>query len=249
MAAWVVAGGLPSAPCPGSGSSTPSSSAVVPCGALERTEKAVSDVKVQQKQSLSRQEAARLIAALAEGLGEDGKVTVQLGNSTLELSVTDQVDWELEVEVDGDEIELELELKWSTSGRTSAGAVEDESEEDESEDVESEAPMPEPVSGEDDAEHPGTGRVAVTGDEAEDGESAQDVAEPDEADAMPAAEPEPSSESRRSRGSASAGAGKSASNGIDTAAVRAWAAANGLKVSPRGRIKDEVLEAYRAAGN
>src|SRR5688500_7888667 len=93
----------------------------------------VSDVKVQQKQSLSRQEAARLIAALAEGLGEDGKVTVQLGNSTLELSVTDEVDWELEVEVDGDEIELELELKWSTSGRASVEAAEDQSEDDEPE--------------------------------------------------------------------------------------------------------------------
>jgi amphi-Trp domain-containing protein len=212
-------------------------------------EMAVSDVKVQQKQSLSRQEAARLIAALAEGLGADGKVAVRLGDSTLELSVGGQLDWELEVEVDGDEIELELELRWSTSGRTSAEAVEDESEEDESEEVESEEAEPEPVSGEDDAEDPGTGRVAVGRDEAEDGESAQDVAEPDEADAVPEAEPERASESRRSRRSASAGAGKSASNGIDTAAVRAWAAANGLEVSPRGRIKDEVLEAYRAAGN
>ena len=36
---------------------------------------------------------------------------------------------------------------------------------------------------------------------------------------------------------------------LDTAAVRAWAAANGLTVSRRGRIKDELLEVYRAAGN
>src|SRR3712207_9506915 len=91
---------------------------------------AVSDVKVQQKQSLSRREAARFIAALAEGLGEDGKVAVRLGNSTLELSVGDQVDWELEVEVDGDAIELELELKWSTSGRASDEVADDESEEE-----------------------------------------------------------------------------------------------------------------------
>ena len=102
----------------------------------------MSDVKVQQKQSLSRQEVARLVAALAEGLGEDGKVTVQLGNSTLELSVSDEVDWELEVEVDGDEIELELELKWSTSVRASATpeddastTAEDEAAEDRPKDV------------------------------------------------------------------------------------------------------------------
>lgn len=35
----------------------------------------------------------------------------------------------------------------------------------------------------------------------------------------------------------------------DPAAVRAWAASNGYEVSPRGRIKAEILEAYRAAGN
>jgi hypothetical protein len=46
-----------------------------------------------------------------------------------------------------------------------------------------------------------------------------------------------------------AGAGKSAFKGIDTAAVREWAAASGPTVSPRGRIKDEVIEAHRAAGN
>jgi amphi-Trp domain-containing protein len=204
----------------------------------------VSDVKVQQKQSLSRQEAARFIAALAEGLGEDGKVAVRLGNSTLELSVADQVDWELEVEVDGDEIELELELKWSTSGRASAEATEDESEEDESDKVESE-----PVSGEDDAEEPESGRDSSAEDEAQDGESDEDAAGSGEAEAVQAAEPDQTARPRRGRRSASAGAGKSSFNGVDTAAVRAWAGANGLTVSPRGRIKDEVLQAYRAAGN
>jgi hypothetical protein len=54
---------------------------------------------------------------------------------------------------------------------------------------------------------------------------------------------------RRGRRSTAAGAGQPAFNGVDTAAVRAWAAANGLTVSPRGRIKDEVLQAYRDAGN
>jgi amphi-Trp domain-containing protein len=210
----------------------------------------VSDVKVQQKQSLSRQEAARLIATLAEGLGEDGKVTVQLGNSTLELSVTDQVDWELEVEVDGDEIELELELKWSTSGRASAEPAEDESDEDESEkDEAEEGEAGEIESEEDDSQEPESGRGASAEEQAEDGESVEDAAESAEAAAVPSAEPDRSPGPRRGRRSAPAGSGKAASNGIDTAAVRAWAAANGLSVSPRGRIKDEVLEAYRAAEN
>jgi amphi-Trp domain-containing protein len=46
---------------------------------------------------LSRQEAARFNAALAKGLGDGGRVTLQLGSSTLELSVASQVDCQLEV--------------------------------------------------------------------------------------------------------------------------------------------------------
>jgi hypothetical protein len=34
---------------------------------------------------------------------------------------------------------------------------------------------------------------------------------------------------------------------VDNNAVRAWAAENGYDVSPRGRIKGEIIEAYRAA--
>jgi amphi-Trp domain-containing protein len=219
----------------------------------------VSDVKVQQKQSLSRQEAARLIAALAEGLREDGKVTVQLGNSTLELSVTDHVDWELEVEVDGDEIELEIELKWSTSGRATAEAAENDSEEDqsvedesagvESEQDESEDLQPELVSGETEAEEPETERDALAEDEAAAGESGEDAPEFGDAEEAPADDPDWTPQPRSGRRNTATRAGKPASNGIDTAAVRAWAAANGLNVSPRGRIKDEVIQAYRAAGN
>lgn len=37
--------------------------------------------------------------------------------------------------------------------------------------------------------------------------------------------------------------------GIDTKAVRAWAASNGIEISTRGRISGDVLEQYQAAGN
>ncbi|SDN41666.1 Lsr2 family protein [Geodermatophilus sp. DSM 45219] len=36
---------------------------------------------------------------------------------------------------------------------------------------------------------------------------------------------------------------------VDPAAVRAWAAAQGVAVSSRGRISKDVIEKYRAAGN
>jgi hypothetical protein len=37
--------------------------------------------------------------------------------------------------------------------------------------------------------------------------------------------------------------------GVDTAAVRAWAASNGIEISNRGRLPKDVVEQYRAAGN
>ncbi len=36
---------------------------------------------------------------------------------------------------------------------------------------------------------------------------------------------------------------------IDPKAVRAWAEANNITVNPRGRIKADILEQYRAAGH
>lgn len=75
----------------------------------------MSDVEVSRAESLSRREAARRLAALAESLANGGRVEVELGASRLKLSVPDQVRCEIEVEIDGDEIELELELKWSTA--------------------------------------------------------------------------------------------------------------------------------------
>lgn len=39
------------------------------------------------------------------------------------------------------------------------------------------------------------------------------------------------------------------SNGIDPAAVRAWARSNGVKVSERGRISSDVIEQFHAAGH
>jgi hypothetical protein len=36
---------------------------------------------------------------------------------------------------------------------------------------------------------------------------------------------------------------------VDPAAVRAWAAANRVKVSPRGRLSAAVIEQFRAAGH
>ncbi len=46
-----------------------------------------------------------------------------------------------------------------------------------------------------------------------------------------------------------AGPAKAEFTAVEPAAVRAWAKSNGVELSPRGRIKASVLEAYRAAGH
>jgi amphi-Trp domain-containing protein len=74
----------------------------------------MADVKVEHKVTLTRHDAARWIADLAEALSGDGPVSIRLAQSTVELVVPDHVRCEAEVEVDGDEVELEFELKWST---------------------------------------------------------------------------------------------------------------------------------------
>jgi amphi-Trp domain-containing protein len=76
----------------------------------------MSDVKVENKTTMTRREVARWFADVAEALSGDGTVKFRLaGSSTVELEVPDSVRCEAEVEVDGDEIELEFELKWSTA--------------------------------------------------------------------------------------------------------------------------------------
>ncbi len=52
-----------------------------------------------------------------------------------------------------------------------------------------------------------------------------------------------------SRGRRATEPASSAYSGYDPAAVRAWAAGRGITVSPRGRIKADIVEQYRAAGN
>jgi nucleoid-associated protein Lsr2 len=46
-----------------------------------------------------------------------------------------------------------------------------------------------------------------------------------------------------------AAAGKASYSGYDPAAVRAWAHGQGIEVNARGRIKADVVEQFRAAGN
>ena len=64
-----------------------------------------------------------------------------------------------------------------------------------------------------------------------------------------AAEKAGGAQSSRGSGRRSTTPRQRSSSEIDPKAVRAWAEANGVSVSPRGRIKAEILEQYRAAAH
>jgi amphi-Trp domain-containing protein len=80
------------------------------------------DLKFEQKRSLSRQEAADQLTALADALREGGDAELELGPGTLGLRIPDDLHSELEVEIGDGEIELEIELKWTTAPTRATGS-------------------------------------------------------------------------------------------------------------------------------
>ncbi|MFD3329886.1 amphi-Trp domain-containing protein [Streptomyces sp. NPDC058701] len=80
----------------------------------------MTDLKFEQKRSLSRFEAADQLSALAAMLREGGEADVALGAGTLSLRIPDDLRSEIEVEVDDGQIELEIELTWSTTAAKTA---------------------------------------------------------------------------------------------------------------------------------
>ena len=54
---------------------------------------------------------------------------------------------------------------------------------------------------------------------------------------------------RRTGGRRAAGRPVRVPTEVDTRAVRAWAASNGIELAARGRVPGHVVEQYRAAGN
>jgi amphi-Trp domain-containing protein len=83
----------------------------------------MSDVKLEQKQSLSRKEAAVWLHALSKAFERGGEAELPMpGGATVEFRLPDEVKAEFEVQVDGDEVEVEVEFKWSTSN----GSAEEE---------------------------------------------------------------------------------------------------------------------------
>jgi amphi-Trp domain-containing protein len=71
--------------------------------------------EIEQKATLSCQEAARWLADLARAIGESGAVEISLSGPPVTLDLPEEFRCELEIEPHGDKVELEIELKWSKS--------------------------------------------------------------------------------------------------------------------------------------
>ena len=82
----------------------------------------MSDVKVERKQSLSREDAAVWLHALSRAFAHGGEVELPMGDGgTVGLHLPEQVRAEFEVEVEGDQVEVEVEFKWSTRPEDAGG--------------------------------------------------------------------------------------------------------------------------------
>jgi amphi-Trp domain-containing protein len=84
------------------------------------------DLKFEQKNSLSRLEAADQLAALAQALRDGGEAELDLGRGVLSLRIPDELRTEVEFEVGGGEIELEIELTWPMGASASADTATNE---------------------------------------------------------------------------------------------------------------------------
>ena len=80
----------------------------------------MSDVKVERKESVSREDAAEWLTLLSAAFAKGKHVELPFGPGSVTLHVPDMVRAEFEVEVEGDEVELEVEFKWSMARPASA---------------------------------------------------------------------------------------------------------------------------------
>jgi amphi-Trp domain-containing protein len=72
----------------------------------------MADVKVERKESISREDAARWLSQLSQVFADGHDGELPFGPNTVSVDIPDRVRAELEVEVEGNEVEVEIEFKW-----------------------------------------------------------------------------------------------------------------------------------------
>ncbi len=69
-------------------------------------------LEIEQKETLSREEAAAKMHAIADMLASNNEIEFERAGTRIVVKVPDEVHFKLELEVETDERELEIELKW-----------------------------------------------------------------------------------------------------------------------------------------
>lgn len=72
----------------------------------------MADVKVELKESISREDAARWLSQLSHAFANGHEGELPFGPGTVSIDIPNRVRAELEVEVEGNEVEVEIEFKW-----------------------------------------------------------------------------------------------------------------------------------------
>ena len=68
--------------------------------------------EISEKETLSREDAAARLHALADALAKNNDVEFERGGMHIKVRVPDQVHFKLEVELEDEGSELEVELTW-----------------------------------------------------------------------------------------------------------------------------------------
>ena len=69
-------------------------------------------MEISEKETLSREDAAARLHALADALAKNTDVEFERGGMHIKVRVPDQVHFKLEVELEDEGSELEVELTW-----------------------------------------------------------------------------------------------------------------------------------------
>lgn len=69
-------------------------------------------LEIEQKETLSREEAAARLRAFAEMLSRNNDLEFERGGMQIKVHVPDEIRLKVELELETDERELEIELTW-----------------------------------------------------------------------------------------------------------------------------------------
>jgi len=69
-------------------------------------------LEIEQKETVSREEAAARLQAFAEMLSRNNDLEFERGGMQIKVHVPDEVQLKVELELETDERELEIELTW-----------------------------------------------------------------------------------------------------------------------------------------